>query len=88
MWITLLLLQILRNLEDLSVAKLLFHSHVLDGGGNRVHRCEGGGAINSNGYGTGHSAIMLLTERVANGYYKSVVWLSTCCHGNIIYVSL
>ena len=68
----------MENLQQLPVAKVLFQSH-------------GGGAINNNGYGTGQSSMRLLTERVTNGYYKTVVCLisaSTCCHGNRTCVSL
>ena len=61
---------------------MLFQSHVSDRGVARQH---GGGAVNNNGYGTSQSSMKLLTERVANGYYKTVVclinlllWYRTC----------
>ena len=62
----------MENLQELSIAKVLFQPHALERG---VARSHGGGAINNNGYSTGQSSMKLLTERVANGYYKTVVCL-------------
>ena len=76
----------MENLRELSIAKVLFQSHALERGGTRSHENDKGGAT-TNGYTSSQSALMLLTERVVNGYYKSVVRLisiSTCCYGNRI----
>lgn len=54
------------------IAKVLFQSHAMERGGARQH---GGGATSNNGYSCGQSSLSLLTERVDNGYYSTVVCL-------------
>ena len=64
-----LLLQIISSLQELSITKAVFQSQVERGHGNE----KGGVAGNSNGYSTNQSSMMVYTERIANGYYKTVV---------------
>ena len=67
----------MENLQELSIAKVLFQSHIVERGGARSRGCVAesheGVAINNNGYSTSQSVMMLLVERVSNGYYKTVV---------------
>jgi len=62
-------LQIMKELQELSIADVLFHPVERDGA--RSHDQDKGGA--NNGYSCSQSLLMLLNERVANGYYKTVV---------------
>lgn len=62
----------MENLQELSIAKVLFQTHLVERGGARSHGNDKGGATN-NGYTSSQSSMILLTERVANGYYKTVV---------------
>ena len=72
----LILLQIIRSLQELSITKVLFQPHAVEKGMAKSHANEKGGvAGNSNGYSTGQSSMIVFTERVANGYYKTVVCL-------------
>ena len=70
-----LFLQIIKKLQELSITKVLFQPYAVERGGARSHGNDKGGGTINNGYSTNQSAMILLTERVANGYYKTVVCL-------------
>lgn len=67
-----MVLQIMKDLQEISIANVLFHP--LERDGTRSHDADKGGAAN-NGYSCSQSSLMLLNEQVANGYYKTVVSL-------------
>lgn len=64
--------QIIKKLQELSITKVLFQPYAVERGGARSHENDKGGGTINNGYSTNQSAMILLTERVANGYYKTV----------------